>query len=311
VGRIDPTHVPAAAQPAGGEFHGPEGSWTVDPRGGYEAWLAGRKRAGTDPARKPRARLKRVAEAHGPVTFASFSQDPALLDVMLAWKRDQFRATGQPDLLDWPWEEQVVRATIARPDPAFEGRITAVLAGGRPVAAILALRSHARLHTWFPAYDPEFAAFSVGNLALLETLRTAAEEGITEVDFGPGSYAQKASFADGQRTIQQGFFGRSGVACAVRAGADRPTARRWPKTVANPREPWRQTRPRATWITRWAPGEKDHGLSQSQLPTSGLGRRDDEPHASRRNATTRPRPPPAPAQETAPRGPPCHRRTRR
>ena len=34
------------------------------------------------------------------------------------------------------------------------------------------------------------------------------------------------------------------------------------------------TRPRATWITRWVPDDRNHGSNQRQLPTSELGRRD-------------------------------------
>lgn len=34
------------------------------------------------------------------------------------------------------------------------------------------------------------------------------------------------------------------------------------------------TRPRATWITRWVPDDRNHDSNQRQLPTSELGRRD-------------------------------------
>ena len=34
------------------------------------------------------------------------------------------------------------------------------------------------------------------------------------------------------------------------------------------------TRPRATWITRWVPDDRNHGSNQRQPPTSELGRRD-------------------------------------
>lgn len=219
VERLDFTHVPANQASYRDALRRSEGSWTADLSGGFDDWHAQRKAAGHDPLRKTFQKRRKAEREVGPLTITPFSRDPALLHTMIGWKRDQFVATRQPDLFDWAWVVETLERTLASTDPAFSGEITSINLDGKPAAVLMTLRSGPRLHTWFTAYDPAHATYSLGNLVFLETMQVAPALGITEVDFGPGQYGQKQWFATGQREIGMGFIGRPGVATLVRSAA--------------------------------------------------------------------------------------------
>jgi CelD/BcsL family acetyltransferase involved in cellulose biosynthesis len=64
------------------------------------------------------------------------------------------------------------------------------------VAVHLGLRSGPVCHSWFPAYDPRFAAYSPGLILLLRLAESAPQAGITTIDLGSGGYEFKRTLAN-------------------------------------------------------------------------------------------------------------------
>ena len=99
-------------------------------------------------------------------------------------------------------------------------RFATLRAGGRLVAAEAGLLSGDAYHLWFPVYNPEFAKYSPGSLATLESVRALADLGVTLVDFGPAGETYKRDFADPAAHVFEGDVTHGGVVEAARRTAD-------------------------------------------------------------------------------------------
>jgi CelD/BcsL family acetyltransferase involved in cellulose biosynthesis len=177
-------------------------------------------RRGKDFLKDKRRRARRLAEDHGAVEF-EFSAEPGeAMDFILRLKRQQMRRTGQHDIFASPWVQRFLRGLMDRRDADFGMRFATLRAGGRLIAAEAGLLSGDSYHLWFPVYDTEFAKYSPGSLATLETLRAAAEEGVAVVDFGPAGETYKRDFADPATHVFEGDVTHGGLVEAARRTAD-------------------------------------------------------------------------------------------
>jgi CelD/BcsL family acetyltransferase involved in cellulose biosynthesis len=182
---------------------------------GFDAYLEGRREAGYGGELKDkRRRARALARDHGEVRFA-FGRDPGeILDLVVRLKRDQWRRTGQHDVLASGWTGRLLERLAAGSDEDFGLRFATLHAGDTLVAAEVGLLSGDAYHLWFPVYDPEFAKYSPGALMTLETLRAAAEQGVRTVDFGPMGEGYKRVFADPATPVWEGQVHTRGVAAA-------------------------------------------------------------------------------------------------
>ena len=188
--------------------------------GGWDAWCANRRAAGTKLLSRARNRLARLTRDHpGAVSIEPFSTDPFAFEALIAWKRDQMRRTRVTDIFRYAWVDDIVRGAFAAPASGFEfgGALFVLRVRAAPVAVLFCLRARTALHTWFVAHDPAFADYSPGTIIFVETIRAAAGEGFTEVDLGPGDYPYKHSLASHGRPIGAGFIGRPGFAARLKA----------------------------------------------------------------------------------------------
>lgn len=185
---------------------------------GFDAYAARRP---ADFLKDKRRRARRLAEDHGALDF-TFGPDPdgEAMDFILRLKRGQMRRTYQHDIFASPWTQGFLRRLAQEDQPDFGLRFAALRAGGRLVAAELGLRSGSAYHLWFPVYDPEFARYSPGALMTLETLRAAADTGLSTVDFGPNGEAYKADFAEPGVQVFEGDVTTGGVVETARQAAN-------------------------------------------------------------------------------------------
>lgn len=195
----------------------PRIAMVADLSGGLDAYLARRDNGFLKDKRR---RARRLAEDHGRLDFRLSDEPGETLDFILRLKRDQLRRTGQHDIFASPWTEGFLRALLKRKERDFGARFATLRAGGRLVAAEMGLRSGDAYHLWFPVYDPEFAKYSPGSLMTLETLREAAEQGVSVVDFGPAGETYKRDFADPAAQVYEGDVTSGGVVEAARRAAD-------------------------------------------------------------------------------------------
>lgn len=195
---------------------------------GLEAYLA---RRDASFLKDKRRRARRLAEAHGPVSFSLAAPSDEVLDFVMRLKRAQLRRTGQHDIFASPWVGALLRRLAEPGEADFGLRAAELRVGGQVAAAELGLLSGDVYHLWFPVYEPRFARYSPGSLMTLETLRAAAGQGISLVDFGPAGERYKRDFADPHAQVLEGDVTVGGVVEKMRRTADlalagTPTLRR-------------------------------------------------------------------------------------
>jgi CelD/BcsL family acetyltransferase involved in cellulose biosynthesis len=149
-------------------------------------------------------RRRKLAREIGEVAFEWDDRDPATLDQLLAWKSDQYRATGVWDRFDQPWIVDVVRMLAATTSEGLTGVTSTLRAGGELVAVHLGLLGRDRVAWWFPAYAPAFASYSPGLLLLLDLVAESAGRGLRHVDLGRGEHHYKLRVATRSYDVAEG-----------------------------------------------------------------------------------------------------------
>lgn len=218
VGRIDLTHVPAGATPISAA--GAEGSWIAETSGGRDLYEAALKQRRSEFVRQTDKKARKFARDCGFIEFRAQSDSRADFEHMLAWKNAQLKRTGQPDIWATPWVSQVVNATFERKDVAFAGQLFTLSIDQRVVAAAYCLRAGRVLHFWILAHDAEFDSHSPGVQLARWIVGWAGENGIAEVDFGPGDYQFKRQLSTTQRMLSHGVIAGPSFSGAVRRGAN-------------------------------------------------------------------------------------------
>ena len=151
--------------------------------------------------------------------FVADSDDPDLLAQTIAWKRQQYAATGVTDVLADAGGRGLLGHVHAAREAGFAGVLSVLHAGDQVAALHLGLRSGGVLHSWFPAYNPELHRYSPGLVLLLELTGAAPALGIRELDFGKGEARYKLALATGTVALHEGCVGaRPLSALSVRLG---------------------------------------------------------------------------------------------
>ncbi len=169
----------------------------IDLRDGFAAWEDDRRSFAKSAFRAIRTRADKASKAHGSVRFKFDEAAPQALAMLVTWKRAQYAETRQPDVLARPWVQGLLRHLLdAGPDAGVRAQISTLSFGGKLAAVHLGLRTAKILHYWFPAYDPEFAELSPGNILLRRMVEAAAAQGCQAVHLGAGEVRYKLEFAN-------------------------------------------------------------------------------------------------------------------
>ena len=169
-------HPPAGAEAAA--------ACVADLEAGYAAWFAGRQAKYGRYFKDLRRKGRGMDADFGPLTFA-WERDPALLDWVLARKREQYRASRLHDVFACGWTERLLRDLWDAPGEGCHGRLGVLRAGGRLVAATYNLHAGPEHYMWVPAYEAEASRWSPGVFLYLQVIEAASAEGCRVVDFGP------------------------------------------------------------------------------------------------------------------------------
>ncbi len=186
------------------------------PEGGFDPWYAERRQAWSKYFKdKERARRSLAAEL-GEVRVERDLRDPAMLDQLIALKRDQYRRTGRHDIFDCGWTGEVLRALMqVRGEDDFGASMAALWAGGKLTAIEYSLHAGGRYHFWFPVYEPALARCSPGILLSMETMRLASDAGYRVFDFGFGGEGYKKYFCNETQTVSEALVLRPGIGASV------------------------------------------------------------------------------------------------
>lgn len=177
----------------------------TDVTGGREA-LCARLEARSHRFFKNMRRLRRGFEREfGEPVFTWDERDPAVLDWIIAHKRDQYRRSRRHDVFACGWTGDLLHGLLAGRTADFGLRVSSLrTAAGELVAAEASLDDGRTLHLWFPTYDPEFARHGVGTLLTRLQMEQAAELGYRTVDFGAGDEGYKTALAEPAGVVFEG-----------------------------------------------------------------------------------------------------------
>lgn len=182
---------------------------------------------------KIRQRSRRLAEQHDEVVFAYHSGDD--LDVgldrllHLHARRWEGRESEMQGLLADAGREAFMVDAIRALDGQGRVRLLTVTADGHPVAAELDFAFGRRLFMFKGAFDPDYGAFSPGQLLHHRVIEDGLASDVEVVDWGRGDQLYKRRWATGERHQVTVTVTRSGVAgrlAAQRLRATRALGRR-------------------------------------------------------------------------------------
>ena len=216
VGRIDITHAPAGQRLLKGAVAGQEGSWIADVAGGRDIYEAALKERRSEFVRQTDKKRRKLERDHGHIEFRAQSAERADFETLLAWKNAQLKRSGQPAIWVAPWIAQTLNACFEMRDAHFGGALFTLSIDGKLAAGAFCLRSARVLHFWIVAHDNTYDASSPGVQLARWVAGWAGDNGIAELDFGPGDYQYKRQLATGQRMLERGVVAGSSWSAAVR-----------------------------------------------------------------------------------------------
>ncbi|MDO8296462.1 MAG: GNAT family N-acetyltransferase [Caulobacter sp.] len=219
VGRLDFCHMLESQAPFAPLARGREDSFVIDVACGYAAYEAERRAAGISVLKDTDRKRRKVEREIGPVTFTAWSRSDADFGKLIAWKRAQWRATGQTDLFAAGWPAALVRNLFASRDPDFGGILFTLHIGDRLAAAQMNLRGGHTIHSWIISHDPRFERYSPGMLLFQDILRWMDDTPYSRLDLGAGDYRFKREFSNVKVGVTHGFIGAPSAAALMRETA--------------------------------------------------------------------------------------------
>ena len=171
---------------------------------GYEAYAAGRRKAGSRQIPKVGALRRKLEREAGPVGFEVACSDPAMLDRLMALKSAQYHRTDSYDRFAIPWIRQLLHRLLQTQTAGLTGLLSILTVDGELAAAHFGLRSHRYWHYWFPAYERRFARFSPGLILLLEMAARAPDMGICRIGLGSHLTLYKRRLMSGYEVVTGG-----------------------------------------------------------------------------------------------------------
>lgn len=197
----------------------------LDTTGGLEGYLTRTSKSGRSNMTQARRRTESATRDIGPLRFTSDSTSDALLDQVIALKRQQYKKTDARDYFAQPERVDLMHHLLALRNTSFTGVLSAVHFGETLVAAHFGIRADNVLHWWFPVYEPEFSGLAPGWILLREQVAAAPDLGITRIDLGRGEDMFKRHAKTGEVAVGEGFVSASRI---VHTGlASQRTAREW------------------------------------------------------------------------------------
>ncbi|MAI89488.1 GNAT family N-acetyltransferase [Ponticaulis sp.] len=175
-----------------------DGTFVVDLSDGMEAYYELQKSLYPRHTKKMRRISRKIVREVGEVEFNFDSQEQAYWDLLLEWKQSQYLSTGRHNVLKPEWVRQMLSRIWRTGDPECRGYLHTLTHEGRLIAAEFNIGNSSTIHGWVPAYDPEFASYSAGNLLQEFIMPEACARGMTFYDLGVSAAHYKKYYASYQ-----------------------------------------------------------------------------------------------------------------
>jgi len=186
----------------------------ADVSAGAEAWRGERDSSYRRHLKSTRRRIRKAEEEFGPRRFVWQSQDQAIFDRLIAWKKQKFTETGKYDVLSANWTLQLLQR-LWQSEGELRCDMQALYFGDRLAAVDLGLTDGVTFHSWIVAYDGELHSFAPGIQLLEGLIEASAELGYSRIDLGAGTDGYKRHYASDPVTIGSGFIAAQGPAAAL------------------------------------------------------------------------------------------------
>ncbi|MBC7767562.1 MAG: GNAT family N-acetyltransferase [Phycisphaerales bacterium] len=216
VGRIDLSHTPSGQTLF--KAAGSEGSWLAETHGGRELYEAALRTRRAEFVRQTDKKARKLERERGHVDFQAQSGERADFETLLSWKNEQLKRSGQPEIWATPWVRETLDRCFEARGASFSGALFTLSADAGLAAAAFCLRSSTVLHFWLVAHDGAFDAYSPGVQLARRIIGWAGDNGVSEVDFGPGDYQYKRQLSTSQRSLEWGVVSSGSVSGALRQG---------------------------------------------------------------------------------------------
>lgn len=182
---------------------------------GYEAYLetAGLKK--TKFYKSSLTKQRKLAAEFGELEFELDSKDRDALNLLLAWKSQQYKRTGRMDRFAVPWIRLLLETLFDSEDPDCRGMLSVLRAGDRVVALHFGLRNQTEVAMWFPAYDRDLSKYSPGSMFHLLLAEEAAKAGLQRLDLGKGDESYKSELRNSEYAVGEGAVLRRSPAASI------------------------------------------------------------------------------------------------
>src|SRR5262245_15556881 len=176
----------------------------LDVSRGYQAYVQQRRAAGTEQIKKIGNLARRIERENGPLRFVANSTNTEALEAVLAWKSQQYRQSGKPDLFAAEWIREVMQLIFGVQTDGYSGCLSLLYAGDELVAGHFGMRSRQRWHYWFPSYAPQMAKYSPGLILLLKMAEYAPSIRVPIIDLGVGMSPYKQRLMNSSSLLASG-----------------------------------------------------------------------------------------------------------
>lgn len=194
----------------------------IDLTPGWDEWLR-LKRASSTTVRKVQQNQRKLNREVGEVSFEFNDQRPEVLALLIRWKSQQYRRSGRSDPFSHPWFVALVEDLTATTTAGFSGLLSVLSVDRQPIAIQQALCANGVVSCWFTAYDTMLAAYSPGQVCMLELVKAASMRGLKEVDLAKGQADYKDVLKNRERVYAEGWIERSSPVAAARR------VQQWPR----------------------------------------------------------------------------------
>ncbi len=176
----------------------------MDLSAGFEAYQSKLRGQGSTGLLRAGRKARKLDREIGPLRFEPDTREPPIFRALIRWKLDQYRRTKAVNYLAEPWKIPLLESLLRFRGHDFAAMLSALYAGDHLVAVHLGLCSRGVLHGWFPAYNPDFAGYSPGQVMWQQLAQGAQASGIRRIDLGPGDERYKVSLMTGAATVGEG-----------------------------------------------------------------------------------------------------------
>lgn len=184
-----------------------------------EAYLEGLRAASPKRFKNWRRLDNKMERELGPVRIEA-SDDPAVYEQVMDWKREQLIRTGVADFLRPEWTRQLLAGFFAATGP-LRGLTLTLWAGDRLVAGHFGVTQNGWYHPWVASTNPDLGEFSPGQTFLMRAIAAMPGLGLTTYDLGPSHDHYKRHYAAPSQTVGEGTAVAATAAGRLAGGRER------------------------------------------------------------------------------------------